>query len=112
MSSLNVKLGILAAGLMLSGCMQAATYEATNQTNFKPRDKELLAKVSYVKTPVAEPFRRAIVDYHRRKRPARSWSIPTTTISISCRTAARRSATASPSARKPWRGPASPRSAA
>jgi hypothetical protein len=54
MSSLNVKLGILAAGLMLSGCMQATTFEATNQTAFKPRDKELLAKVSYVKTPVPE----------------------------------------------------------
>src|SRR6201747_1630390 len=69
MSSLRLKLGILAAGLMLSGCMQATTYEATSQTNFKPRDKELLAKVSYVKTPVPEAFRRAIVDYHRRETP-------------------------------------------
>src|SRR3981081_2006648 len=69
MSSAIVKLGILAAGLMLSGCMQATTYEATNQTNFKPRDKELLAKVSSVKTPVAEPFRRAIVDFHRKEAP-------------------------------------------
>src|SRR5450432_2678406 len=66
-SSLYVKLGILAAGLMLSGCMQSTSYEATNQTAFKPRDKEYLAKVSYVKTPVAEPFRRAIVDYHRKE---------------------------------------------
>ena len=47
-----------------------------------------------------------------RKRRARSWSIPTITISITCRMAARRSATASPSAKKPWPGPASPRSAA
>src|SRR3954469_22683937 len=69
MSSLKVTLGILAAGLMLSGCMQGATYEATNTQNFKPRDKELLAKVSYVKTPVPEAFRRAIVDYHRREAP-------------------------------------------
>jgi hypothetical protein len=43
MSSLKLVLGILAAGLTLSGCMQATTYEATNTTNFKPRDKELLA---------------------------------------------------------------------
>ena len=64
MASLKVKLGMLAAGLMLSGCMQT-NFEATNQTNFKPRDKELLAKVTYVNTPVAEPFRRAIVDDHR-----------------------------------------------
>jgi lipoprotein-anchoring transpeptidase ErfK/SrfK len=69
MSSLKVKLSLLAAGLMLSGCMQATTYEATKETNFKPRDKELLAKVSYVKTPVPEPFRRAIVDYHRKEAP-------------------------------------------
>jgi lipoprotein-anchoring transpeptidase ErfK/SrfK len=69
MSSLRVKLGILAAGLMLSGCMQATTYEATNQSNFKPRDKELLAKVRYVNTPVAEPYRRAIVDFHRKEAP-------------------------------------------
>src|SRR3979490_583885 len=65
MSSLKVKLGILAAGLMLSGCMQATTYEATNQTNFKPRDKEYLAKIRYTTVPVAEPFRRAIVEYDR-----------------------------------------------
>ncbi|MES1147914.1 MAG: L,D-transpeptidase, partial [Bradyrhizobium guangdongense] len=69
MSSLKVTFGILAAGLMLSGCMQATTYEATNTQNFKPRDKDLLSKVSYVKTPVAEPFRRAIVDYHRKESP-------------------------------------------
>src|SRR3954465_5138676 len=69
MSSLKVKLGLLAAGLMLSGCMQATTYEATKETNFKPRDKELLAKVSYTKTPVPEAFRRAIVDYHRKEAP-------------------------------------------
>jgi len=69
MSSLRVKFGILAAGLMLSGCMQATHYEATNQNEFKPRDKEYLAKVSYVKTPVPEPFRRAIVEYHRKEAP-------------------------------------------
>ena len=69
MSSLKVTLGILAAALMLSGCMQATTYEATNVQNFKPRDKELLAKTSYAKVAVAEPFRRAIVDYHRKEAP-------------------------------------------
>jgi lipoprotein-anchoring transpeptidase ErfK/SrfK len=69
MVSLKVKLSILAAGLTLSGCMQATTYEAANTANFKPRDKEYLAKVSYVKTPVPEPFRRAIVEYHRKEAP-------------------------------------------
>jgi lipoprotein-anchoring transpeptidase ErfK/SrfK len=69
MSSLSVKLGlVMAAGLMLSGCM-STTYEATNQTNFKPHDKELLAKIRYTNVPVPEPFRRAIVDYHRKEAP-------------------------------------------
>jgi len=65
--SLKPLFGILLAGLMLSGCMQATTYESTNTTNFKPRDKEMLAKTTYVKVAVAEPFRRAIVDYHRKE---------------------------------------------
>jgi hypothetical protein len=56
----------LAAGLMLSGCMQT-TYEATNANNFKPHDKELLAKVSYVR-PGSSPSA-AIVDYHRKGSP-------------------------------------------
>src|SRR4051812_15114408 len=70
MSSLKLKLGLVAvAGMMLSGCMQATVYEASSDKLMKPRDKELLAKVSYVKTPVSEPFRRAIVDYHRKEEP-------------------------------------------
>ena len=69
MPSLKVLLGILATGLTLSGCIQGATYEATNVQAFKPRDKELLAKTSYAKVAVAEPFRRAIVDYHRKEAP-------------------------------------------
>ena len=69
MSSLKVTLGIMAAGLMLSGCMQATTYEAVNTANFKQHDKDLLAKTTYAKVPVAEPFRRAIVDYHRKEAP-------------------------------------------
>src|SRR5262249_14826390 len=69
MSSLKVKLGILAAGLMLSGCMQATTYEATNTPGSTPGDKEYLPKIRYTTTPVAEPFRRAIVDYHRKEAP-------------------------------------------
>ena len=43
MSSLKVKFSLLAAGLMLSGCMQTS-YEPTKETNFKPRDKELLSR--------------------------------------------------------------------
>lgn len=69
MSSLKAKLGILAVGLLLSGCMQATTYQAAPEANLKPADKAQLAKARYEKTAVAEPFRRAIVDYHRKELP-------------------------------------------
>jgi lipoprotein-anchoring transpeptidase ErfK/SrfK len=67
--SLFAKLGLLAAGLMLAGCQTATHFEATNANQFKPRDKELLAKVRYDKSPIPQPFRRAIVDYHRKEAP-------------------------------------------
>ena len=63
------KFAVLAAGLMLAGCMQATTYETASDANMKPRDKEYLAKVSYDKVAVAQPFRRAIVDFHRKELP-------------------------------------------
>src|SRR3984957_2874939 len=66
--SFKVKLAILASTLLLSGCMET-TYEATNTAAFKPHDKELLAKVRYTNVPVPEPFRRAIVEYHRKEAP-------------------------------------------
>jgi len=54
---------------MLAGCQTATQFEASNTNQFKPKDKELLAKIRYVNTPVAEPYRRAIVDYHRKEAP-------------------------------------------
>ncbi len=69
MPSFASKLLLLAAGAMLAGCMQATTYEATSDASLKPRDKEYLSKVSYDKVPVAQPFRRAIVDFHRKELP-------------------------------------------
>src|SRR3954468_9345662 len=69
MSSLKAKLGILAVGLMLSGCMQATTYQPAPEASLKPADKAQLAKARYEKVAVAEPFRRAIVDYHRKEMP-------------------------------------------
>src|ERR1700744_1952849 len=69
MSSLKVKLGVLAAGLLLSGCMETANYEATNTSAFKQHDKELLAKVRYENVAIPDTYRRAIVDYHRKEEP-------------------------------------------
>ena len=67
---------------MLSGCMQATTYEATNQANFKPRDKELLAKVSLHQAPVPEPSAARSSTITAGKPRAPSSSIPTTIIFI------------------------------
>ncbi len=112
MSSLKVILGLLAAGLALSGCMPA--------THFRPPLKPPSSRTTRPSSPRrAMPLfaGRAVPPRHRRLSPqgscrAPSWSIPTTTISIWFRMAARRSATASPSAKKPSPSPASPESAA
>ena len=69
MSSLKVILGLLAAGLALSGCMPATTYQAAPEATLKPNDKAQLAKARYAAVKPAEPFRRAIVDYHRKELP-------------------------------------------
>src|SRR6185503_5540086 len=36
-------------------------------SNFKPRDKELLAKAPYQQATIPEPYRRHIVTYHRKE---------------------------------------------
>jgi lipoprotein-anchoring transpeptidase ErfK/SrfK len=54
---------------MLAGCMQTASYEAAPEASLKPRDREQLGQARYQKVDVAEPFRRAIVDYHRKEAP-------------------------------------------
>lgn len=71
MSSFGSKIIVLLAGLALAGCMQAtsATFEKSSDANLKPRDKELLAKAKYEKVEVPQPFRRAIVNYHRKETP-------------------------------------------
>src|SRR5262245_58843010 len=67
-SSLVARLAVLAAALMLAAC-QTTTYETASETNFKPRDKELLAKARYAKAEIPQPYRRAIVSYHRHEAP-------------------------------------------
>ena len=59
-------LAILALGTALAGCMQTVA-EPVSEANFSPRDKELLAKAPYAKAILAEPYRRHIVDYHRKE---------------------------------------------
>ena len=67
-SSLVARLAVVAAALLLAAC-QTATYEAASESNLKPRDKELLAQARYAKAVIPQPYRRAIVTYHRKEAP-------------------------------------------
>jgi lipoprotein-anchoring transpeptidase ErfK/SrfK len=59
---------LVVAAVSLGGCMQQ-TLEPASEANFKPRDKQLLANVPYAKASIPEPYRRHIVDYHRKEAP-------------------------------------------
>src|SRR3974390_3869824 len=60
-------LGILfGLGLVLGGCV-TQTIEPASEANFTPRDKKLLAAAPYEKVTIPDPYRRHIVDYHRRE---------------------------------------------
>ena len=61
------KFAFLSLCLMLGGCLQA-TLEDAPTTAMKPRDKELLAHAPYdTRYPIPEPYRRHLVDYHRKE---------------------------------------------
>lgn len=59
---------LLGVGLMLGGCMQS-TMELASDANLTPRDKKLLATAPYENPTIAEPYRRHIVQYHRKELP-------------------------------------------
>ena len=60
-------LAIVLAGLALGGCMQSTTLEPASEANLKPRDKQLLAKAPYADVNIPEPYKRHIVNYHRKE---------------------------------------------
>ena len=64
--SLRVALAVLGLGVLVSGCMQS-TIEPASEANFTPRDKKLLAAAPYERATIPEPYKRHIVDYHRRE---------------------------------------------
>ena len=55
-------------GMLLGGCMQS-TIEPASEASMTARDKKLLATAPYEKATIAEPYRRHIVDYHRKEMP-------------------------------------------
>jgi lipoprotein-anchoring transpeptidase ErfK/SrfK len=61
-------LALVVAGFALGGCMQQ-TLEPATEANWKPRDKQLMANLPYSQASIPEPYRRHIVDYHRKETP-------------------------------------------
>jgi lipoprotein-anchoring transpeptidase ErfK/SrfK len=59
----------VALGLLLGGCIQQGTLEASSDANLKPRDRQLLANAPYQQVSIPEPYRRHIVTYHRKESP-------------------------------------------
>jgi lipoprotein-anchoring transpeptidase ErfK/SrfK len=57
---------LVALGLTLGGCMES-TLAPVDDSKFTPRDKELLAHAPYQQAIIPEPYRRHIVDYHRKE---------------------------------------------
>ena len=83
----------LLSGLLLGGCMQA-TLDPVSDANFTARDRKLLANPPYEKAAIPLTYQRHVVQYHRRKRRARSWSIPLSAFSTTSCLTEGRSATA------------------
>src|SRR5450759_800128 len=59
---------LFGVGVVLSGCMQS-TIESASEANLTVRDKKLLAAAPYEKATIPEPYRRHLVQYHRKEAP-------------------------------------------
>jgi len=59
---------LFGAGVVLGGCMQS-TIEPASEANLTPRDRKLLAAAPYEKATIPEPYKRHIVEYHRKEGP-------------------------------------------
>jgi lipoprotein-anchoring transpeptidase ErfK/SrfK len=59
---------VAVVALALAGCMQSKM-EPPSEANFSARDKALLADTPYAKATIPEPYRRHIVQYHRKEAP-------------------------------------------
>jgi lipoprotein-anchoring transpeptidase ErfK/SrfK len=68
MSARGLSVVLLGVGVLLGGCMQS-TIEPASQANLTARDKKLLAAAPYENAAIPEPYRRHIVEYHRREVP-------------------------------------------
>lgn len=96
--------------LMLGGCMQE-TLAPTTEASWTARDKQLMTHLPYAQATIPEEYRRHIVNYTRREAPAPLSSIRATSFFTSSCLRAKRSVTASPSAKTRKPRAALPRSA-
>src|SRR5579862_9770001 len=68
MSARGLFVALFGIGVLLGGCMQS-TIEPASEANLTARDKKLLAAAPYEKATIPEPYRRHIVEYHRKEMP-------------------------------------------
>ncbi len=68
MAARGVYFALLGVGVLLGGCMQT-TLAPSSEANLTPRDKKLLAAAPYARAEIPEPYRRHIVEYHRKEVP-------------------------------------------
>ena len=61
-------LAVLVLALFAGGCVQS-TLEVASDASLTPRDKKLLASAPYAQATIPEPYRRHIVNYHRKEAP-------------------------------------------
>jgi lipoprotein-anchoring transpeptidase ErfK/SrfK len=60
-------IAVAVLGLLLGGCVTQSTLEPSSEANLKPRDRQLLANAPYQQAQIPEPYRRHIVNYHRKE---------------------------------------------
>ena len=68
MAARGVLVALFGVGVLLGGCMQS-TIEPASEANLTVRDKKLLAAAPYENATLPEPYRRHIVEYHRKEAP-------------------------------------------
>ena len=64
----GLSFALIGVAALLGGCMQS-TIEPASEANLTLRDKKLLAAAPYENAVIPEPYRRHIVDYHRKEAP-------------------------------------------
>src|SRR5664279_645697 len=68
MAARGLLIVLFGAGVVLGGCMQS-TIEPASEANLTLRDKKLLATAPYANATIPEPYRRHLVEYHRKEAP-------------------------------------------